>query len=56
MIVLNLWLFLSALTVLLGAEINAESGAQTRHDSTTGAPEPMGRGAVKAAEPGPRRA
>lgn len=48
-IVLNLWLFLSAFCVLLGAEINSELEAQTTHDSTTGPDEPMGqRGAVKA--------
>ncbi len=48
-IILNLWLFLSAFAVLLGAEVNAEMEAQTRHDTTTGEPRPMGqRGAVKA--------
>lgn len=53
-IILNLWLFLSAFVVLLGAEVNAEMEAQTRRDSTTGEPEPMGqRGAVKADTLGP---
>lgn len=48
-IVLNLWLFLSAFCVLLGAEINSELEAQTAQDTTTGPDEPMGeRGAVKA--------
>lgn len=48
-IVVNLWLFLSAFCVLLGAEINSEMEAQTTHDTTTGPDEPMGqRGAVKA--------
>lgn len=48
-VILNLWLFLTSFVVLLGAEINAEVEAQTRHDTTTGDPEPMGqRGAVKA--------
>ncbi|MBY5161362.1 YihY/virulence factor BrkB family protein [Salsipaludibacter albus] len=48
-IVLDLWLFLSAFCVLLGAEINAELEAQTAQDTTTGPPEPLGqRGAVKA--------
>lgn len=48
-IVLLLWLFLSAFTVLLGAELNAEMEAQTRKDTTVGAPSPMGeRDAAKA--------
>lgn len=41
-IVLNLWLFLSAFCVLLGAEINSEMEAQTRKDTTKGEPRPMG--------------
>ena len=49
MIVLMLWLFLSALVVLLGAEVNAELEAQTAQDSTIGPERPMGqRGARKA--------
>ncbi len=48
-VVLNLWLFLSAFCVLLGAEINSELEAQTAHDTTTGPDQPIGqRGAVKA--------
>lgn len=48
-IVLLLWLFLSAFTVLLGAELNAEMEAQTRKDTTVGEPSPMGeRDAAKA--------
>jgi membrane protein len=47
--VLLTWLWLSSYIVLLGAEINAESERQTRRDSTTGPPEPMGeRGATVA--------
>ncbi|MEX1178527.1 MAG: YihY/virulence factor BrkB family protein [Nitriliruptor sp.] len=42
-IVLMLWLFLSAFIVLLGAEINAESERQTARDTTVGEPLPMGR-------------
>lgn len=48
-IVLLTWLWLSAYIVLLGAEIDSEMEAQTKRDSTVGAPRPMGeRGAVKA--------
>lgn len=41
-VVLLLWLFISAFSLLLGAELNAELELQTRRDTTTGAPEPMG--------------
>ena len=48
-IVLMLWLYLTALVVLLGAEINSEAEQQTAWDSTIGPPQPMGeRNAVKA--------
>jgi membrane protein len=48
-IVLMLWLVITAFAILLGAEINAEIEAQTAKDSTEGHPQPMGeRGAVKA--------
>jgi membrane protein len=48
-IVLMLWMYLSAYIVLLGAEINAESELQTVRDTTKGPPKPMGsRGAAKA--------
>lgn len=48
-VVLLMWLWLSAFIVLLGAKLDAEIEAQTRIDSTTGPPRPMGeRGAVKA--------
>jgi len=48
-VVMMLWLWLSAYAVLLGAEINAESEGQTIRDSTTGPTRPLGRrGAVKA--------
>ncbi|CAN5276676.1 YihY/virulence factor BrkB family protein [soil metagenome] len=48
-IVLLLWLFISAYIVLLGAEINAEAELQTAKDSTQGPERPMGqRDAVKA--------
>ena len=48
-VVLLLWLWISAYVVLLGAEMNAEAEQQTGRDTTRGDPQPMGeRGAVKA--------
>lgn len=41
-IILMLWLFLTAFSVLLGAEINAELEHQTRRDTTEGEPRPLG--------------
>jgi membrane protein len=41
-IVLLLWLFLSAFVVILGAEINSELEHQTARDTTRGEPRPMG--------------
>lgn len=41
-VVLLMWLYLSALVIILGAEINAEIEHQTARDSTTGSPQPMG--------------
>lgn len=41
-VVLMLWLFLSAVCVLLGAEINSELEHQTARDSTTGPDRPLG--------------
>jgi membrane protein len=41
-IILLLWLFLSAFAVLLGAEIDAEIERQTARDTTTGPERPMG--------------
>ena len=50
-VVLLLWFWITALVVLLGAEVNAEAEAQTIKDTTKGQPEPLGRrGAVKADE------
>jgi membrane protein len=47
------WLWLSSVVILLGAELNAEIEHQTARDSTTGAPEPLGeRGAAMADEIG----
>lgn len=53
-IVLLMWLWISAWVLLLGAKINAEAELQTRHDTTIGPDSPIGsRGAVKADTPPP---
>jgi membrane protein len=44
-----IWLWISAVIVLLGGELNAEMEHQTARDTTHGAPKPLGsRGAVMA--------
>jgi membrane protein len=53
-VVLLLWFYLSGYVVILGAEINSELERQTRHDTTEGSPQPMGRrGAYSADTVGP---
>ncbi len=53
-VVTLMWLYLSALIVILAAEINSEVEQQTTRDTTTGPTQPMGqRGAVKADTPPP---
>lgn len=48
-VVLLMWLWISAFIVMLGAELNAEMEAQTRHDTTVWRDLPMGeRDAAKA--------
>ena len=48
-VILMMWLYLSAYVVIAGAELNAELERQTKADTTTGPPEPLGeRGAVAA--------
>lgn len=42
LIVFLMWLYLSAFVVLIGAEINSEMERQTRKDTTTGKPKPLG--------------
>ncbi|HSJ43337.1 MAG TPA: YihY/virulence factor BrkB family protein [Euzebyales bacterium] len=49
-IVLNLWLLLTMFVILLGAEINSELEHQTRRDTTTGNPRPMGQRDAKKAD------
>ena len=44
------WLYLSAYAFLFGAELNSEIEHQTAKDSTTGAPEPLGRRGAWAAD------
>lgn len=48
-IILLMWLWISAYVILLGAELNSELELQTERDTTTGQPAPMGgRGAYAA--------
>jgi membrane protein len=49
-VVLLLWLYLTSYIILLGAEINAESEKQTKQDTTTGPPLPMGERRAEAAD------
>jgi membrane protein len=49
-VVLLLWLYLTGYIILLGAEINAESEKQTKQDTTTGPPVPMGERRAEAAD------
>jgi len=49
-VVLLTWLYLSALAVLFGAVINAQSEKQTRKDSTEGPPREMGQRDAHAAD------
>lgn len=41
-VILLMWLWISAYVIILGAELNAEMEAQTRHDTTVGDDMPMG--------------
>ena len=55
-VVFLMWLWLSALSVLVGAELNAEMERQTLKDTTAGTPRPLGdRGADAADTVGPSR-
>lgn len=53
-VVLLMWLYVSAYAILLGAEVNAEAERQTAQDTTTGRASPLGeRGATVADEVAP---
>ena len=55
-VVFLMWLYLSAFTVLIGAEFNSELERQTKRDTTEGAEKPLGeRGATSADTVGPSR-
>ncbi|GAB5522736.1 MAG: YihY/virulence factor BrkB family protein [Roseivirga sp.] len=55
-ITLQLWLYISALVLFLGAELNSEMEHQTKIDTTVGEPRPMGeRGAYHADHVAPRK-
>jgi membrane protein len=52
---LMMWMWMSAIVVLFGAELNAEIEHQTARDTTSGAPRPLGRrGAIMADTVGER--
>jgi membrane protein len=44
------WLWISAIAILLGAELNAEMEHQTKRDTTTGGPYPLGTRGAKMAD------
>ena len=55
-VVFLMWLYISALTVLIGAEFNSEMERQTKRDTTEGSEKPLGqRGANSADTVGPSR-
>jgi membrane protein len=49
-VVTMLWLWITSLCVLLGAEVNAELERQTEHDSTKGEPQPLGQRGAEVAD------
>ena len=49
-VVLMLWLYLTALCVVVGAEVNAEIEHQTARDSTVGPPKPLGHRSAEMAD------
>jgi membrane protein len=54
---LMMWMWISTIVVLVGAELNSEIERQTARDTTVGTPKPLGtRGAVAADTVGPAKA
>ena len=49
-VVLQTWIWLTALVVIAGAKLNAEAEHQTRVDTTRGAPRPMGERGARVAD------
>lgn len=49
-LIVLIWLYLSAAVVIVGAEINSEVERQTAHDSTVGPSEPLGQRGAHAAD------
>lgn len=49
-VVLMLWIYVAAYSVLLGAVVNAEAERQTTQDTTSGAPQPLGERHAHAAD------
>jgi membrane protein len=49
-VILLMWFYLTAFIILVGEELNTEMERQTRKDTTTGEPEPMGRRGAHAAD------
>lgn len=49
-VVVLLWMFITALMILIGAEINSEMERQTEHDTTAGGDEPIGTRDAEAAD------
>ena len=49
-VVVMLWLYLTAYAIVLGAELNAESERQTAKDTTTGRHRPLGARDAEAAD------
>ncbi|MBV9456517.1 MAG: YihY/virulence factor BrkB family protein, partial [Bradyrhizobium sp.] len=44
------WLWISAIVILIGAEIDSEMEHQTARDTTTGSPKPVGQGDGRVAD------
>jgi membrane protein len=49
-VILLMWFYLTAFIILMGEELNTEMERQTRKDTTTGEPEPMGKRGAHAAD------